>query len=174
MLRVDRGDDRSSWGILRGRFGLPNPTEDAKFLGGGDPMRMGRPPVGLAHVDRIEGPADLKERLRVVLATITSEMTVEQACEQLGVGPSRLHEMRRQALDGALAGLAPGRPGRPPGGRATTSEREHALEQRVRELEADLHGALVRSELALAVPHLFRRAAKKNSRISRMKRPNTR
>jgi transposase-like protein len=171
MLRVDRGEDRPSWGILRGRFGLPNPAGDATFIGGGDPMKLGRPPVGLGHVDRIEGPEDLKERLRAVLATLTGEMTVEQACEQLSVGPSRLHEMRRQALDGALVGLMPGRAGRPPARIGTKPDREHGLEQRVRELEADLHGALVRSELALAVPHLFRRASKKNSR---RKRPKTR
>ena len=169
MLRVDRGDDRPSWGILRVRFGLPNLAEDATFIGGGEPMKLGRPPVGLGHVDRIEGPADLKERLRAVLATLTGEMTVEQACEQLSVGSSRLHEMRRQALEGALVGLVPGRAGRPPAGIGATTDREHALEQRVRELEADLHGALVRSELTLSVPHLFRRAAKKNSRTKRPK-----
>jgi hypothetical protein len=39
----------------------------------------------------------------------------------------------------------------------------------VHELEADLRGALVRSELALAVPHLFHRVAKKNSRTKRPK-----
>ena len=134
-------------------------------------MKLGRPPVGLGHVDRIEGPADLKDRLRAVLATMTGEMTVDEACEHLGVGGSRLHEMRRQALEGALVGLVPGRAGRPPAGIGAKPDREYALEQRVRELEADLHGALVRSELALAVPHLFRRAAKKNSR---RKRPKTR
>lgn len=133
-------------------------------------MKLGRPPVGLGHVDRIEGPEDLKERLRAVLATLTGDMTVDQACEQLGVGPSRLHEMRRQALEGALVGLMPGRAGRPPAGTGVKTDREHALEQQVRDLEKDLHGTLVRSELALAVPHLFRRAAKKNSRAKRPKK----
>ena len=169
MLRVDRGDDRPSWGILRVRFGLPNLAEDATFIGGGEPMKLGRPPVGLGHVDRIEGPADLKERLRAVLGTLTGEMSVDEACEHLRVGPSRLHAMRRQALEGALAGLVPGRAGRPPTAIGAATDREHALEQRVRELEADLHGALVRSELTLSVPHLFRRAAKKNSRTKRPK-----
>ena len=128
-------------------------------------MKLGRPPVGLGHIDRIEGPADLKERLRVVLATVMGEMTVEQACGQLSVCPSRLHEMRHQALEGALEGLVPGRAGRPPAVTAAKTDHEHALEQRVRELEAELRGALVRSELALAAPQLFRRAAKKNSRV---------
>ena len=130
-------------------------------------MKLGRPPAGLGHIDRIEGPEDLKGRLRVVLATLTSTMSVEEACEELGVGSSRLHEMRRQALEGALAGLTPGRAGRPPAGTGVKTDRERALEQRVRDLEEDLHGALVRSEIALAMPHLFERAAKKNSRAKR-------
>src|SRR5712692_1285165 len=125
-------------------------------------MRHGRPPVGLGHVDRLEGPEDLKERLRVVLATITGEVGIEEACERLGVGPSRLHEMRREALEGALAGLAPGRAGRPPAAAATErTARARELEERVRELEVELQAAFVRTEMALAMPHLFRRGSKK-------------
>jgi transposase-like protein len=127
-------------------------------------MRHGRPPVGLGHVDRLQGSDDLKERLRVVLATITGDLSVEQACEHLGVGPSRLHEMRRQALEGALAGLMPARTGRPSAATDAKTDRERALEQKVQDLEVDLQAALVRTELALAMPHLFDRAAKKKAR----------
>ena len=130
-------------------------------------MRHGRPPVGLGHVDRLEGSEDLKERLRVVLATITGELTIEEACERLGVGPSRLHEMRREALEGALAGLAPGRAGRPRHETRADTDRIRQLEQKVRDLEDDLQASLVRTEIALAMPHLFTRAGKKKARPKR-------
>ena len=132
-------------------------------------MKMGRPPEGLAHVDRLDGPAAMKERLRVMLATITGEMSVEEACAKLGVGPSRLHAMRREALQGALEGLTPQRAGRPRSQREVPSERERALEAKVRALEVDLQAAFVNTEIALAMPHLFERALKKNSRVRKTK-----
>src|SRR5207249_6054001 len=115
---------------------------EERFSMGDEPMKFGRPPVGLGHVDRLEGPEDLKERLHVVLATVTGEMTVEEACAALGVGPSRLHVMRRQALEGALTALAPGRAGRPRAEPDAAAEREKLLEQKIDDLEVDLQAAL--------------------------------
>jgi len=124
-------------------------------------MSRGRPPKGTGHVDGLEGPEDLKRRLKVVLETIVGNVSVHDACCELGVSESRLHEMRREALVGALQALLPkpsGRPAKPPA--ATTKEQE--LLARIDELEVDLQAALVRTELALAMPHLFR--AKKKPR----------
>ena len=120
---------------------------------------MSRPPEGVRHVDRLDGPEDLKRRLRVLLDTLSGRVSVAQACEELGVSESRLHELRREALEGALGALMPKPAGRP--ARAeTTTEREKELEGRIQELEVDLQAALVRTELALAMPELFR--SKKN------------
>ena len=130
-------------------------------------MQRGRPPKGTAHVDGLDGPEDLKHRLKVVLETIVGNIGVEEACTELGVGESRLHEMRRDALLGALQGLLPkpsGRPPKPPAG----TPHEQELQARVDELEVDLQAALVRTELALAMPHLFR--AKKKPRKPRLER----
>ena len=124
-------------------------------------MQRGRPPKGTAHVDGLDGPEDLKRRLKVVLETIVGSVSVEEACTALGVSESRLHEMRHEALLGALQGLLPkpsGRPAKPPAATA----REVELQARIDELEVDLQAALVRTELALAMPHLFR--SKKNLR----------
>jgi hypothetical protein len=125
-------------------------------------MRQGRPPVGLGHVDRLDGPDDLKVRLRIVLGTITGEMGIDEACAELGVSPSRLHEMRKEALEGALAGLTPGRAGRPRAQAESEQDDRAALEARVRQLEVELQAAFVRTELALAMPHLFLKDRKKN------------
>jgi transposase-like protein len=124
---------------------------------------MSRPPEGVGHVDRLEGPEDVKRRLRVLMETLLGQKSVQEACEELGVSESRLHEMRREALVGALGALLPKPSGRPPKVEPTTP-RERQLEERIGELEVDLQAALVRTELALAMPHLFRRDAKKNPR----------
>jgi len=124
---------------------------------------MSRPPEGVGHVDRLDGPEELKWRLRVLLDTIAGRVSVAQACEELGVSESRLHELRRQALVGALGALMPKPAGRP-STTETTTTREKDLEARIEELEVDLQAALVRTELALAMPELFRGGAKKNPR----------
>ena len=122
---------------------------------------MSRPPEGVAHVDRLDGPEDLKWRLRVILETLTGRVSVAQACEELGVSESRLHELRQEALIGALGALMPKPAGRPATAE-TTPAREPDLEARIQELEVDLQAALVRTELALAMPELFRGRSKKN------------
>ena len=122
---------------------------------------MSRPPEGVGHVDRLDGPEDLKRRLRVLLDTLAGRVSVAQACEALGVSESRLHELRRQALVGALGALMPKPVGRPATA-ATPTVREKDLEARIQELEVDLQAALVRTELALAMPELFRGRGKKN------------
>jgi len=124
---------------------------------------MSRPPEGVGHVDRLDGPEDLKWRLRVLLETIVGSVSLTQACEELGVSESRLHELRRQALVGALGALMPKPAGRPATSETTTA-REKDLETRIEELEVDLQAALVRTELALAMPELFRGRGKKNRR----------
>ena len=132
-------------------------------------MRQGRPPVGLGHVDRLDGPDDLKVRLRILLATITGEIGIDEACAELGVSPSRLHEMRKEALEGALAALTPGRPGRPRAAVEDDDRSERELKRRVRDLEVQLQAAFVRTELALAMPHLFRKDRKKNGKRCKKK-----
>jgi len=122
---------------------------------------MSRPPEGVGHVDRLEGPEELKRRLRTLLETIVGSVSVTQACEELGMSESRLHELRRQALVGALGALMPKPAGRPVTAETTTA-REKDLEARIQELEVDLQAALVRTELALAMPELFRGRSKKN------------
>jgi transposase-like protein len=123
-------------------------------------------------VDRLDGDETLKRRLRVVLETLSGERSVEQACADLGVSPSRFHELRREALQGALAGLLPGASGRPhrqdP---AVDPERLKALERETQELRRELQAALVRTEIALAMPHVLtpkgRADIKKNARAAR-------
>lgn len=116
---------------------------------------MARPTDGLKHVDRLQGPAEQKLRLRVVLEVLQGERTVEQACEVLEVKPARFHELRNQALEGALAGLAPGRAGRPK--RPSEPSEVRRLTEENEELQERLYAAQIREELALTVPHVLKR-----------------
>jgi uncharacterized protein YceH (UPF0502 family) len=130
-------------------------------------VSRGRPPDGIGHVDRLDGPEELKQRLKVLLATLDGSKSVVDACAELGVSESRLHELRKEALEGALRALMPRPSGRPAKQEATTT-RESELEAHINELEEDVQAAYVRTELALAMPHLFK--GKKNLRI-RKSRP---
>ena len=132
-------------------------------------MTTGRPPLRTEHVERLRGPEELKGRLKVLLQTLTGELTTMEACAKLGVGASRLHAMRREALEGALAALVPGRPGRPALG-AEDTDRERQLEGQVKDLKLELQAALTRTELALAMPHLYQRGSKKNSKAGKKAR----
>lgn len=44
-------------------------------------MSAGRPPDGLQHINRLEGPREQKKRLRWIYASMMNQCTVEEACE---------------------------------------------------------------------------------------------
>jgi transposase-like protein len=132
---------------------------------------MARPPDGVKSVHRLEGPEALKQRLEAVLKTLTGELSIAEACERLGVGEARFHMLRKQALQGALEALRPAPAGRPPHAEAPEAARIRELEEQVRELKFDLRASLVRTELALTMPHLMRRA---EERVRRKKKSSGR
>jgi|SRR5215831_16834242 len=124
-------------------------------------MSAGRPPKGSGHVEGLEGGDAEKLRLRIVLETLSGERTVEQACAELGVSTSRFHELRHEALQAALDGLAPTPSGRPkhadPSG---DQERLRTLERENEELKIELRASYARTEIALAMPHVLTKEAK--------------
>ena len=63
--------------------------------------------------------------------------------------------MRGQVLESALAGLLPGKAGRPK--RPTAPSRERRLAEENEELKEQLWAAQIREELALTMPHVLRR-----------------
>jgi transposase-like protein len=131
-------------------------------------MGRGRPPAGPGQVERLEGVPEGKRRLRVILEVTAGAMRVKEACRQLGVSETRFHVLRRQALEGALGALAPAPAGRPRRAESVDTSRVAELEQQVRELRVELHTALVRTEVALAMPHLLK--GKKGTQRERSKK----
>lgn len=121
-------------------------------------MPAGRPPARIAdHLAGIAGPDDARERVRVVLEALAGETTVADACARLGVGESRFHELRRQVLEGAVAHVTTGSPGRPARHKDPASARERELLDRIAELELVAEAARVRTELALTMPQILKR-----------------
>src|SRR5262245_55360204 len=78
----------------------------------------GRLPVGPECVEKLEGSAEAKRRLELILRTLAGSCRVQEACEELGISEARFHQLRQEALQAALDGLRPrpaGRPAAPPG-----------------------------------------------------------
>jgi len=119
-------------------------------------MTRGRPPLKSGQVDGLEGPEASKERLRVILESLSGDLTVAQACEQLGIGETRYHALRREALSGALEALAPRAPGRPRREESPEERRIKELEAHVADLEEEIVSQRVRLELALTMPHVLK------------------
>jgi hypothetical protein len=120
-------------------------------------MPSGRPPEGVKHVDRLAGPELGKERLRVMLATLTGELSLAEACARLELSETRFLQLRRRALAAAVAALERGPSGRPAQEPAPEAERVAELEQEVKELKHRLVLEEVRTEMALVMPHLVKK-----------------
>ncbi len=85
----------------------------------------------------------------MILATLTGEMLVEEACEELDIGPTQLASQRRRALQGALDALLPRAGGRPRKETTVSLDEVEALRKRNAELERELKKLRARIELAL-------------------------
>jgi hypothetical protein len=112
----------------------------------------GRKPVGPALAERVSASEQARQRLEVLLETITGEKTMDGACQALGIRKTRLFKLRTRMLEAAAASLEPGPTGRPPQTVDPQAARVVELETRVKELELELAAAQLRRELAQALP----------------------
>jgi len=119
-------------------------------------VTRGRPPEGPNLAERLDGPEDDRKRLRVILETIAGQRTVAGACEELGIGAARFHELRTQALQAALEGIAPRASGRPARPEESPDPKIAQLEEKVRDLDLELRASHVREQIALTMPHLLK------------------
>ena len=123
-------------------------------------MVMGRPNKGVEHVDRVDASEHERERLKVILRTITGELSVQDACAELGISPKRFQQLREQCLQGAADALAPGRPGRPRRHDAEVVELVAELQREVARLRVQVDRQRIRLELHGQIPGLAERAQK--------------
>lgn len=117
----------------------------------------GRYPSGPEYVEQLEGSAQAKQRLRVVLETMTGKYRVQEACQLLDICEQRFHQLRAELLQAALEQLEAKPAGRPRS-QPVPVEAE-AVRDRLADMELELRVAQVREEIALALPHVAVRPA---------------
>jgi hypothetical protein len=83
---------------------------------------------------------------------MNGEVTVAEACAELGIGESRFHQLRGEMLQAAIERLEPRPAGRPAKTAGPAERRIDALEERVVELTRECDLAQIRLELTGAVP----------------------
>lgn len=135
-------------------------------------MGRGRPPSGPRLVDRLEGSAEAKARLKVVIETVAGERTIEEACAALGVSEAVFHRLRARLLGAALSEAEPKPRGRRPDPVPENQGEVEALRDENRELKMDLEASRIREELALVMPRVLkpRAEAKKKGRRKRRRK----
>ena len=127
----------------------------------------GRYPAGMEYLDKLDAAAEDKARLKAIFDTLYGQVRLLEACEQLGIGETRFHQLRELALRGALDAIRPRPAGRPRVRETAAAQRIQELEQALAAKELELQAALVRAEVALIVPGRFESAeAKKGQRPS--------
>jgi hypothetical protein len=111
--------------------------------------RAGRKPQGWNLIDRLSADDSCKARLKAFLETMTAQCTVGDACQKLGIKPSRFFILRNSWLEEAVGLLEPKPTGRPR--KAPPDEpRVEELKQEIRDLEQRLMAAELRAKLAEA------------------------
>lgn len=97
----------------------------------------------------------------MILKTLSGEMTAKEAQEALGIGESHFHALRDRVLQSGLDALELKAPGRQPEAPDPLAQENAKLRERIMRLEEDVEIERVRTEVALTMPHLLDRGAKK-------------
>jgi transposase-like protein len=124
-------------------------------------MTRGRKPSGVKLVEKLDGSDSAKEKLSVLLQTLTGEKSVKEACEELGIGEAMFHRLRSSFLQDSVDLLEPKTRGRKKKAPDPSQEKIKALEREIEDLELDLDAAYARTEIALVMPHILTEDAKK-------------
>jgi len=125
---------------------------------------MGRPNKGVEHVDKVDAGRHEKDRLKAILRTVTGELSVQDACAQLGIRRAHFQTLRDECLQGAADALAPGRPGRPPLLDVEHQTEVGELSAENRRLKDELEKLRLRLELVEQIPGLAQRGQKGGSK----------
>lgn len=136
----------------------------------------GRHPSGPEFVWRLQGSAQAKQRLQLLLETLAGSCRVGEACQRLQISEPRFDQIRIEALQAALRELEPGVAGRPSSQPHPAEVEVGRLKERIAQLEAESKAALIRAEVAVTLPQAGKVEAKKASRSPsrRSRRPPSR
>lgn len=118
--------------------------------------RRGRPGLGVENVERVDSSDETKERLKVILQTLSGELSVSDACDKLGLSEPHFYRLRERALTGAAEALEPRPAGRPAAAIDVADTRVAELEEKVAQMSIELRASQVREQIAVLMPHLLR------------------
>jgi hypothetical protein len=110
--------------------------------------RRGRKPTGPQLVERLQGSEHAKNRLKVIVETLSGQRTIPDACAELGIHESMFHKMRSEVLQAGVERLEPRPLGRPSRPRSAEEQRIDQLQEQLHQLTVELRAADVRRELA--------------------------
>jgi len=99
-------------------------------------------------VDRTGASRETRERVKVILHTLSGELSVKEGYERIGVGRTRFQDLRRRMLGFAADGLEERAAGRPRLAHLDATHEEQRLAGRVEELER--HVLELETELEIA------------------------
>ncbi len=126
-------------------------------------MRPGRKPAGPKLVEGLPGSDFAKRRLEQILRTVSGEVTIEEACTELGISRTRFYDLRQSLLEGMVEHLEPRPAGRRPE-QPEVPEDVTFLKRKVAQLELELKATEVRAELNMFLPLYERKRSKKKDR----------
>jgi len=111
-----------------------------------------RHPSGPEFIEKLAGSERAKLRARVLLETVADACRVLDACERLGIKEARFDQLRYEGLQALVDALEERPAGRKPRPTSAAEVENEQLRRRIAELEAQLQAALVKVELAVALP----------------------
>lgn len=118
--------------------------------------KRGRPIKGTDKIESLQGSADAKHRLKIIMQSVSGELTIEEACNELGMEKSAFYRMREKALSGALSSLEPKEVGRPRTQQSEDQEYIEDLEAAMQVMRIELEASRIREELAISMPHVLK------------------
>jgi hypothetical protein len=130
----------------------------------GGVMAGGRPPKGPKIVDRFEASKEAKDRLKIILETITGETSVLEARERLGVSDTRFYQLRDEVLKAGLSRMEPAPRGRPRKAPPESAAEVARLREENEALKQALEKERVRTVLSEALPHVVKTEDEKKKR----------
>ena len=127
---------------------------------------MGRHSEMERLVAKVRVSPEARQRLRVVLCTLSCELSVKEGCARLGVCRARFQILRDRALEFAGESLEARSPGRPRRAVAPETEMVRVLRQQIAELEREQLRLEAELEIARSDPGraVDRRLAAKGAR----------
>src|SRR5262245_61000649 len=123
-------------------------------------VRMaGRKPLGPALVEHLDGSDDAKERLELIIKTLSGQITVVAACCILDISEAMFYKLRNRVLQCCLEDLEPKPRGRPPQTASADQDRYEELSAELTSLRGELEVKDLRLEIAQPLPHVVKAAS---------------